>query len=189
MKIATIMIVFLATVASTQALYVKDNYPKGADYVFVCEADSETYDWSYGDGEKLYDVKNKDTYHTFTASGTYSVTCSTESGETEHISVDAHINEKERSEEVTTLETQEIVLDVEVQQRMSRSNGGYLLVVGNEPYTEPLSEWELSLKAQYEAYRETSTVQEYAAPIRYTLRSTEIPLEKMLSEVVYAEIH
>ncbi len=59
-------------------LYVKEWYPKGLDYVFVCNATNfvaTSYDWYYGDGEKLINITNGDTYHIFDTDGIYTVTC------------------------------------------------------------------------------------------------------------------
>ena len=53
-------------------------YPKGPDYVFVCDANGFTptnYTWYYGDGHKLLNIKNQNTYHVYTALGTYNVQC------------------------------------------------------------------------------------------------------------------
>jgi hypothetical protein len=64
-------------------LYVKAWYPKQNHYVFVCETAGFTpsrYDWFYGDGEKLLDIANGDTYHIYRQVGTYNVECNAESG-------------------------------------------------------------------------------------------------------------
>jgi hypothetical protein len=205
MKIATILMVFLATIASTQALYVKDPYPKGADYVFVCELESPTYDWSYGDGEKLFDVKNKDTFHTFRESGRYSVTCSGENGETEFISVNAEVPltaEDATQEQLVTAESSaEIAFqnagegntrETPEQRLLRKNNGGYLLTVGDAPYLDTPTPWEMNLKAQYEYYQQATevSVTEYATPSKYVLYGTALPVERTVSETdAHFDIH
>jgi hypothetical protein len=59
-------------------LRVKEYYPKGADYVFVCETPGfapTRYHWYYGDGEKLIDISNRDTFHRYGSTGQYTVQC------------------------------------------------------------------------------------------------------------------
>jgi hypothetical protein len=64
----------------TASLTIKPPYPKGNDYVFICNTQGSwgshiSYDWDFGDGSKLYDRSASDVYHTFSAPGTYHVTC------------------------------------------------------------------------------------------------------------------
>lgn len=64
-------------------LYVKEWYPKGPDYVFVCNATGFTptnYTWFYGDGHKLLNIHNQNTYHVYDALGDYRVMCSATDG-------------------------------------------------------------------------------------------------------------
>ncbi|HLC60620.1 MAG TPA: CARDB domain-containing protein [Candidatus Nanoarchaeia archaeon] len=59
-------------------LYVKQFYPKGRDYVFVCNSSGITplsYDWLFGDGAKQLNSKNKEVFHRFRISGNYTVEC------------------------------------------------------------------------------------------------------------------
>jgi hypothetical protein len=74
------------TTARTFDLYVKAWYPKDNDYVFVCSTPDMTpdsYNWFYGDGEKLLNIQNGDTYHRYKNTGTYTVTCEAhENGQT-----------------------------------------------------------------------------------------------------------
>jgi hypothetical protein len=52
-------------------------YPKGRDYVFVCNTNGFTptrYDWSFGDGNAQYN-SNRDVYYSYGAAGTYAVSC------------------------------------------------------------------------------------------------------------------
>jgi plastocyanin len=54
-------------------------YPKGSDFVFKCQIEGVTatsYDWDFGDGQKIYDLLVPDVYHTFQTTGQYLVTCS-----------------------------------------------------------------------------------------------------------------
>lgn len=64
-------------------LFVKQWYPKGGNYVFVCEAQGFTptaYDWDFGDGQKLYDVTNRDVFHRYDNGGQYVVSCTASDG-------------------------------------------------------------------------------------------------------------
>lgn len=60
------------------SLYVKAWYPKGPDYVFVCNVTGFTptaYSWWYGDGHKLINITNGDTYHVYESLGNHTVAC------------------------------------------------------------------------------------------------------------------
>ncbi|MBI2145200.1 CHRD domain-containing protein [Candidatus Woesearchaeota archaeon] len=64
--------------APAASLFVKSFYPKGPDYVFVCNAtnfDPFAFTWFYGDGHKLINISNSDTYHVYQALGNYVVQC------------------------------------------------------------------------------------------------------------------
>ena len=53
-------------------------YPKGKDYIFVCNATGyapDFYDWFFGDGEKQLNSANKDVYYTYKSAGNYNVAC------------------------------------------------------------------------------------------------------------------
>ncbi len=59
------------------SLTVKQWYPKGRDYVFVCTATGFTptsYVWRFGDGSQQRTSGN-DVYHTYVNAGAYSVSC------------------------------------------------------------------------------------------------------------------
>ncbi|HLG23832.1 MAG TPA: PKD domain-containing protein [Candidatus Nanoarchaeia archaeon] len=58
-------------------------YPKGPDYVFVCNPvgfNATSYTWFYGDGHKLLGIANQNTYHVYEALGHYTVSCSATDG-------------------------------------------------------------------------------------------------------------
>ncbi len=70
------------TLASVN-LHIKEWYPKGPDYVFVCNATGMTpiaYSWYYGDGQKLINISNRDTYHVYESLGQKTVQCSATNG-------------------------------------------------------------------------------------------------------------
>jgi hypothetical protein len=53
-------------------------YPQGNNYIFVCAAQGFTptsYDWSFGDGQTMYNYGQNNVYHTYPGSGTYNVQC------------------------------------------------------------------------------------------------------------------
>lgn len=56
-------------------------YPQGRDYVFHCEDNfgASSFDWTFGDGQKLVDVANDNVYHHYMAEGTYEVSCTAKS--------------------------------------------------------------------------------------------------------------
>jgi hypothetical protein len=69
-----------AVVGPTASVTIKSPYPQGNNYVFICNTlgpwgSPISYDWDFGDGSKLYDRSVSDVYHTFSAAGTYPVTC------------------------------------------------------------------------------------------------------------------
>jgi uncharacterized surface protein with fasciclin (FAS1) repeats len=49
-------------------------YPQGVDYVFICSPEAETYDWFFGDGDKLIGITESTVFHRYEP-GTYTVTC------------------------------------------------------------------------------------------------------------------
>jgi len=57
-------------------------YPQGMNYIFVCNPSfgATSYDWNFGDGQKLFDVSNKNVWHTYSAAGEYEVTCTATTG-------------------------------------------------------------------------------------------------------------
>ena len=58
-------------------LHVKQWYPKGRDYVFVCAQtgfDALGYEWSFGDGNQQA-TTSSDVYHTYASAGPYNVSC------------------------------------------------------------------------------------------------------------------
>jgi PKD repeat protein len=69
----------------TASLTVKDSFPQGRDYVFVCDTTGlnapVTYDWNFGDGTKLYDLEAGEVFHTFAHGGSYHVTCVANNGD------------------------------------------------------------------------------------------------------------
>jgi PKD repeat protein len=59
--------------------------PQGENYVFVCTAhgfDATSYDWDFGDGQKLYDTQADNVWHTFDMPGQYQVDCTASDGVT-----------------------------------------------------------------------------------------------------------
>jgi hypothetical protein len=55
---------------------VADWYPKGRDYVFICDASGATsYSWYFGDGNKQLNSASKDVYYRYSVPGTYTVMC------------------------------------------------------------------------------------------------------------------
>jgi hypothetical protein len=63
---------------SDATLSIKPPYPKGSEFVFICDVDGFTptsYSWFYGDGEKLINIQNGDTFHRYATTGAYNVTC------------------------------------------------------------------------------------------------------------------
>ncbi|MFW5746800.1 MAG: PKD domain-containing protein, partial [Nanoarchaeota archaeon] len=49
-------------------------YPQQNKYVFICDHEADSYDWDFGDGQKLWDVEEQSVYHEF-APGDYTVAC------------------------------------------------------------------------------------------------------------------
>ena len=52
-------------------------YPQGNDYIFYCRANwfkATSYDWFFGDGQKLLNMRENNVYHSF-EDGAYTVTC------------------------------------------------------------------------------------------------------------------
>ena len=72
--------VTVGTPAPTPAsanLYIKAPFPIEANYVLVCNSTitNARYDWTYGDGETLKNVSNRDTWHRYAENGNYTATC------------------------------------------------------------------------------------------------------------------
>lgn len=68
-----------ATSGISADLHIMKWYPKGPDYVFVCNItgfEPTSYTWFYGDGHKLLNIHNQNTYHVYEATGHYTVSCS-----------------------------------------------------------------------------------------------------------------
>lgn len=61
----------------TASLTIKEWYPKGLEYVFICETNKPAlyFTWYYDDGEKQIEILNQDTFHRYQAEGNYSVRC------------------------------------------------------------------------------------------------------------------
>ena len=50
----------------------------GQNFVFECNTEGFTatsYDWDFGDGQKMHDVSNANVWHTFSTDGSYAVEC------------------------------------------------------------------------------------------------------------------
>ena len=64
-------------------LYVKEGFPQGSSYVFVCENNfgAETFDWDFGNGQVLYDIENDNVWHTYISNGQYVVSCGATHGD------------------------------------------------------------------------------------------------------------
>jgi PKD repeat protein len=69
--------------AATASVDIAPWYPKGNNYVFVCNNDisATKYNWYFGDGQKIIGGTNKDVYHTY-SEGTYTVRCEAINGNT-----------------------------------------------------------------------------------------------------------
>lgn len=64
--------------AGNADLHIMNWYPKGPDYVFVCNVSGFTptsYNWFYGDGHKLINITNQNTYHVYEELGSHTVMC------------------------------------------------------------------------------------------------------------------
>jgi plastocyanin len=62
---------------SAQVL-IKEPYPIQNRFVFVCDVqgfEATSYDWYFGDGHQLTDMKVNDVYHQYKKPGVYDVTC------------------------------------------------------------------------------------------------------------------
>jgi plastocyanin len=58
------------------SLTIAPYYPQANNYVFSCRSNTtSSFNWDFGDGQTLYNTTVNDIYHTFTASGNYTVTC------------------------------------------------------------------------------------------------------------------
>ncbi len=66
-------------------LMIKQWYPQGRDYVFICENGGQEYEWSFGDGQAQL-TRGDDVYHIYESAGNYTVQCSS-SGETATLNI------------------------------------------------------------------------------------------------------
>lgn len=77
--------VLLSTaVLADSTLTIKPPYPKYNKFVFLCNINGfepTNYSWWYGDGHKLIEIHNQNTYHTFEEPGTYTVKCQGQNAE------------------------------------------------------------------------------------------------------------
>ena len=80
-SIVLVTMIFVIAAASATAdgggVSIMPWYPQGSNYVFVCNAGfpATSYDFSFGDGQKLFDLTTNNVYHTFTQNGVYEVSC------------------------------------------------------------------------------------------------------------------
>jgi hypothetical protein len=75
----------VTSTGATVNLYIKEWYPKNNHFVFVCDEDgfvADRFTWYYGDGHKLIDIQNRDTYHIYEQTGVYTVNCTASNGAT-----------------------------------------------------------------------------------------------------------
>jgi|GEM_PF-5298253 len=73
----TLMLGFAVPFASAD-IQISPWFPQEMNYVFYCNNGVEnptSYDWNFGDGQKLIDMEFNNIYHTFEAPGTYEVAC------------------------------------------------------------------------------------------------------------------
>jgi hypothetical protein len=57
---------------------IASGFPQGNNYVFYCEANGFTatsYNWYFGDGQIQVAASSDNVYHTYTSSGSYTVSC------------------------------------------------------------------------------------------------------------------
>lgn len=79
----TVRTTVAANASISADLFIHRWYPKGPDFVFICNTTGFTpseYDWYYGDGHKLLGISNQNTYHVYEALGNYTVTCTARDG-------------------------------------------------------------------------------------------------------------
>jgi len=81
--IGVILAALFALPFAAAGLEIAPWYPQGNSYVFLCSIPDTSYDWDFGDGEKLYDIAESSVYHTFESPGTYEVYC--EAGGERHL--------------------------------------------------------------------------------------------------------
>lgn len=75
----TVNVTAQANATGAADLHIMQWYPKGPDHVFVCNItgfEPTSYTWFYGDGHKLLNIRNQNTYHVYEALGNYTVMCS-----------------------------------------------------------------------------------------------------------------
>lgn len=64
--------------ASSSEVKIAPWYPQENNYVFICDSsgfNATGYDWYFGDGEKLLNIQNSETYHSYSDSNAYNVSC------------------------------------------------------------------------------------------------------------------
>ena len=72
--------------SATASLEIAPWYPQGRDYIFICNAIGfvpTAYDFTFGDGQNLFDYAANNVYHTYLTDGIYDVTCTAKGTETE----------------------------------------------------------------------------------------------------------
>src|SRR3989344_3061184 len=72
-----------ANVTPSVNMYIMKWFPKGPDYVFACNAsgfEPARFTWFYGDGHKLLNILNQNTYHVYQSTGTFTVSCTATDG-------------------------------------------------------------------------------------------------------------
>ncbi len=129
-------------------------YPKGGHHVFTCDAqnwDPTSYDWEFGDGEKLYDRLVNDQYHVYEANGNYTLICAAKEGADTYVvtqtivevtgcrDLDLEITAIVQDEEMTTVEGTLYDVDDE-----NADLGLYTVVVGNTEVGVLLNQWSAS---------------------------------------------
>jgi transforming growth factor-beta-induced protein len=81
MKYVAVFFVLILAMGSVSAVSVKPWFPQGNSYVFECSLpEADSYNWFFGDGQKIIEVSNSDVYHTYAEEGYYTVTCENEFG-------------------------------------------------------------------------------------------------------------
>jgi hypothetical protein len=76
MKTQYALALLLLLTSATATLSVAPWYPKGYDYVFNCQdSGAQTYNWYFGDGTQLPNIKSSSVFHTFPRGGDFIVKC------------------------------------------------------------------------------------------------------------------
>jgi PKD repeat protein len=70
------------TNSKTGYISIASWYPQGMNYIFICNPSfgATSYDWNFGDGQKMFDVSNNNVWHTYSSAGIYEVTCTATNG-------------------------------------------------------------------------------------------------------------